>query len=190
MTLDKIEKQIIVKGNNSVGSVEGNVYNISTGDTCYALKQKLLQVSKEALYDESFKDIIDSLNHYIQVSKRSPRNLRTKLEEANRKNDINEAEELKTLFTMKLFKNNFSESAQDCFTHILATLKSQYDAKVKSLIESGASRVEIDAQVLEVINFMYEQLISTAFEQNTQEIKGMLYYLTGNCHIEWRYEQC
>ncbi len=182
-------------GNNSVnyqaevinvyGSSPKNLY-ISKETTISDFKNQLLQMTEETLYDSSFKDVIEKLNHFMQPAEyNSPRNLETKLINANREYDINEAKELKTKFSMKLTKNNFSETAQKYYASILALLKGKYDAKVKPLIKCNAPLPDVENAVDEVITYMFEKLSDTVFEQDYQEIRGMLYFLTGNCHIEW-----
>lgn len=188
MTLDKIETQINVEAKKGLAvGINNGVINYDPQKTVSSFKEKLMNIKNESLNDSSFKDYIDALNHYIMPAKYSPRDLRTKLTNAGRNFEVEEAIELKASFTKKLVKNNFSESAQDCYVHILTELKTKYDEKVRPLLLKKAPLEEIETMVAEVVTFMYDELRETVFEQNKQEIKGMLYFLTGNCHIEWSY---
>lgn len=186
MAFDNIKTQNNINVENGVVITENNgTVNINKAPTVSAFKQKLTKYKEEAINNSSFGRYIDELNHFIKPVTYNPRNLETKLKDANRTFEIEEARELKAKFAKEITKNSFSEAAQDCYAHILAKLKSEYDEKVRPLVIEKASMADIEKKIAEVINIMYEELSDTFFEQNTQEIKGMLYYLTGNCHIEW-----
>lgn len=152
------------------------------------LNELLSKVTQEAMIDDNFRKTIDSFNYYLRPISNNQKDLKTKLLEANREYEIPEAEELKTKFAMKLTKNALSESAQKMYVHILAKLKCSYEQKVRPLIIEGQSISIIDGQVYEILKELYNDIIGTAFEDDILGIKGMLYYLTGTCHINWRYD--
>ncbi len=107
--------------------------------------------------------------------------------DAGRGDEVYEAEELKESFAKVLVKDNLSEQAQEAYVHILATIKTQYDGKVKPLIKTNAPLHEIESNVLNIVESMYSELAGTVLEYDQRQVKGMLYFLTGNCHIDWKY---
>jgi len=152
------------------------------------LRLKIEQIQRECLHDPEFKSCISRLTHYLNpIDIKNQRDLKTKLLAAGRNDEVNDAEELKEKFAKLLVKNSLSEQAQDAYAHVLGKIKLNYDAKVKSLLKENASLVLVEAAVLEVVNEIYDDLCGTVLEHDYREIKGMLYFLTGNCHIEWKY---
>lgn len=152
-----------------------------------SLRDVLSRLTKDCLNDPNFKECVDRLNHFIKQNQNNQRNLETKLTEAGKSEEIAEALELKEKFTKFLTKNSLSEVAQEAYANVLCKLKISYESNVKPLIKSHASEVEIDAAVYKVINEIYDDLKGTPLESDHIQIKGMLYFLTGNCHIEWKY---
>lgn len=163
------------------------IININPTDRS-ALRKKLEKLKSDCLFDPNFSKCIKQLNHYLNpVNPSDQRDLKTKLTDAGREDEVYEAEELKESFAKKLVKDNLSEQAQEAYVHILATIKTQYDGKIKPLIKTNASLQEVEAGVLNIVETMYSELSGTALEYDPREIKGMLYFLTGNCHIDWKY---
>lgn len=189
-----------VKGNqlsdNSAGGdiAGGNIdksthYNIQHQPTKISpLRKKLEQLRDDCLHDPNFSSCIKQLTHYLNpVNPSDQRDLNTKLTDAGRQDEVYEAEELKESFAKVLVKDNLSEQAQEAYVHILATIKTQYDGKVKPLIKTNAPLHEIESNVLNIVESMYSELAGTVLEYDQRQVKGMLYFLTGNCHIDWKY---
>lgn len=181
--------------NSAGGDIAGNdidksvhIHVSSSPVNISPLRKKLEQLRDDCLHDPNFSSCIKQLTHYLNpVNPSDQRDLKTKLSDAGRQDEIYEAEELKESFAKVLVKDNLSEQAQEAYVHILATIKTQYDHKVKSLIKTNASLQEIDASVLCIVESMYSELAGTALEYDQRQVKGMLYFLTGNCHIDWKY---
>lgn len=183
-----------IKQNKIIGDVaSGNIdksttIHASAAPDVMSLRVVVERVKDNYLNDPNFKGIIDRLNHFISsVDVENSRDLKTKLSEANRQDEVERAEELKEVFSKQLTKNNLSSEAQNAYVHILAKIKLDYDSKVKPRIKTNASLVDIEESVNNIIQEIYSELIGTNLEESAEEIKGMLYYLTGNCHIKWKY---
>lgn len=152
-----------------------------------SLHDVIAKLTDKCIYDNNFKEYVDRLNHFIKQNPHNQRDLETKLTSAGKTEEIAEAMELKEKFTKFLTKNSLSSIAQDAYAKVLCKLKISYEHTVKPLIKSKASEVEIDTAVLKIINEIYDDLKGTPLESDHMQIKGMLYFLTGNCHIEWSY---
>lgn len=190
-----------VKGNQlsnnstSAGDIAGgyidksvNTVVINSVNTSSPLRKKIEQLRSDCLHDPNLFTCIRQLTHYLNpVNPDEQRDLKTKLIDANRADEVHEAEELKEAFAKILVRDNLSEQAQDAYVHILSKIKTHYECKVKSLIKANAPITEIEKSVLEIIETIYADLVGTALEYDHRQIKGMLYFLTGNCHIDWRY---
>ena len=181
--------------NNIENNIEKNLIggDLVCGDKYEApspagsLRDMLSKLTKECMQDPNFKEYVDRLNHFLKQNQYNQRNLETKLREAGKPEEIDEALELKEKFTKFLTKNSLSAVAQEAYAKVLCKLKISYESNVKPLIKSQASEIDIDAAVYKVINEIHADLQGTLLESDHCQIKGMLYFLTGNCHIEWSY---
>ena len=90
-----------------------------------SLMKTLIALYKEEMVkNPDFKVIIASLEHYItQLPGDDFAGLSDKLEAADRADKVLEAESLKELFSKKLMKNRFSESAQHILSYVLGRFR-------------------------------------------------------------------
>ncbi len=181
-----------LSNNTAVGDFAGGNIDKSTNiyppSTTHPLWQIIEHLTEADLQDPNFLPNSQQLKHYQNlVNPDDQRDLKRKLADAGRSDEIFEAEDLKEKFAKILAKNNLSENAQEAYVHILSMIKTDYEGKVKPLIKMNAPINEIDPKVLEIINEMYSILSRPPFKYDKRQIKGMLYFLTGNCHIDWRY---
>lgn len=152
------------------------------------LMKTLITLYKEEIEKNSdFKEIIASLEHYItQLPGDDFAGLSDKLEAADRANQILEAENLKELFSKKLMKNRFSESAQHILSYVLGRIYELYAKNIRPLIENGEEKPKIDSALYDdVVETVFDELDENVLLINYQELIGAVFYLTGNCHIKW-----
>ncbi|HOO49745.1 MAG TPA: hypothetical protein PLK94_00500 [Alphaproteobacteria bacterium] len=175
-------------GDIAGGDIYKNTIHVNQSKDASPLRKKIEQLKSDCLHDPDFSTCIKQLNHYLNpVNPDEQRALKAKLEEADRADEVYEAEELKEEFAKILVKDNLSEQAQDAYVHILGKIKTLYESKVKPLMKEGAPLSDIESNILYVIEVIYEDLSGTILEYDYRQIKGMLYFLTGNCHIDWKY---
>ena len=146
-----------------------------------------MRFRKELQEDKTFRKVIDSLQYFLSPSVRDDSfDLEGKLSAAKRENDLSEATALKELFAKKLARHQLSPVAQEIFAWTLGHLQISFQAHVRPRITLGETPEVIDRVVLEkVIRPTIKELEDNELILNYQELRGMLYYLTGNCHIEW-----
>lgn len=177
-------------GDIAGGNIDKSTNNITINSqyTISPLRKKLEQLRSDCLHDPDFSTCIKQLTHYLNpVNPDEQRDLKTKLTEAGRSDEVYEAEELKEAFAKILVKDNLSEQAQDAYVHILGKIKTLYESKVKPLMKENAPLADIESNILYIIEVIYADLSGTVLEYDYRQIKGMLYFLTGNCHIDWNY---
>jgi hypothetical protein len=70
--------------------------------------------------------------------------------------------------------------------HLLALVESYFENEIRPQISLGKTSEEIKTliQQLIVIPLLLE-LEENLLGFNASDINGMLYFLTGNCHIKW-----
>jgi len=176
----------IIHGDNAGRDIHKstNIYNTDTS----ALRRRSEELNDLYCKDPEYKGFIEKLQKYLtpaEGQKRS-RNLEEKLRTGNRDDLVEEALRLKENFSKKIHKNQFSEQAQELFAHILAQINSFFNSKIRPLILSDAPAEHIDKLIYdELVIKIYDDVGNCKLDIDTEEIKGMLFYLTGNCHLEW-----
>ena len=186
--------QNTLKNNNAGRDIAGRDvnnttnYNFTPPNQKSSLRIKIEELQLDSLHDPHFKECINRLSHYLNLVKPDEqRDLKAKLTDAGRETEIFEAQELKERFVKSLLKNNLSEQAQEAYVHILAKLLSLYELKVRDHIIDGAPRQVVNAEILNVIEIICGDLVGTLLEKDYKEVQGMIYFLGGNCHLEWKY---
>lgn len=154
-------------------------------------KSRLRQIAEEtkqkAASDSDYAEFIDSLNHYaVSIDDGPVIGLEGKLQSGGRDDLLAEALRCKELFAQKLYRNQPSEQMQILFVNVLAKINTVFDHKIKPLIIAGDSNASISAAILdELIEPLFDDIGGTELRITHDEIRGMLYFLTGNCHINW-----
>jgi hypothetical protein len=130
--------------------------------------------------------IIDELTHYSN-EKYDIRDLTEKLQEAGFAYVIETGEQLKEEVSKLIIRNQHYKSAQKIITYLLAEVESIFNAKIKRKLLT----VKEESALKLLFRTHLEQEIQTHLGENVLEIynrqiNGMVYFLTGNCHLEWK----
>ncbi len=145
------------------------------------------RLRKEAECDPNFEKTIEQLQHFLDESPTAKiLGVEEKLKRAGRADEIDEALFGKERFAKRLQSHMFSEVAQEIFACILGKLEVSFKTKIKPLILEGKPRSEIDSVLYdEVISPCFEGLEGNDLKLLMPDVRDMLYFLTGNCHIDW-----
>jgi len=110
----------------------------------------------------------------------------TKLSAAERHDQIEFAKRLKESFFKKLTRHQTSPTAQEIYAYLLGDMLVKFNNCVWPLILDEADRSKIDKTLQdEVIAPTTQALEENVLELYPQDVAGMVYFLTGNCHIKW-----
>jgi len=153
-----------------------------------ALKELLAEHEIEKKLDREYKDFSEELNKFFgKCIKKKMRNLDQKLEDGGRDYLIEYAMQAKEKVSMKILNLSFYRSAQEVYTYLLTNIRTAFLHQVQSKIKSGNfQNHEIDDIVKELIIDPYlHNLASSSLKITQDELYGILYFLTGNCYIEW-----
>jgi hypothetical protein len=181
--------KIIVSGNTVDGDLAGgniyNTYQITGPQT--ALREMALRFREECAEDERLAHFIEQLQHFVSRATLEPtRDLEAKLVAGGRADMVDEALELKEHFVKKLTRLQFSEQAQEIFAHILSKIHAYFSLYVKPQLLEGVSRSEIDGMIYsKLLTPIHDETGSSPLRLDLRDLQGMLYFLTGNCHIRW-----
>ena len=125
-----------------------------------SLREMVEKLQEDCENDPDFKTYIDELQHYISPALNNQKDLKTKLEEAGRDFQIEDATELKEKFAKRVLKQNLSEAAQKAYANILAKIKSIFRMKIVPLIKEGKDISEIDQKVFDdIVQELYERYL-------------------------------
>ena len=175
--------------NSTVGGHQAgrdvNIYNSPAQMT--AMRRWLEKYCEEARLNCRYQQVIDSLQHYItNVDDGQVIGLEGKLSAAGRQDQLMKAMRFKELFAKMLQAHILFKSAQEILAHLLGKMDALFDHKVQPLIAAQRPASDIDAIVLcEVLQPLLNDLDENDLGIHMQQLRGMLYFLTGNCHIKW-----
>lgn len=131
-------------------------------------------------------EIIDNLNHYsIRIDDDTVYDLEYKLKAGNRENEYKRAALLKERIAKKIKLNEHSEAAQEIYAYLLSQICADFHLHVYPLISTHSEiqiNIILDEKVIKpALNILGENVLRILKE----DINGMIYFLTGNCHIKW-----
>lgn len=172
-------KNVFVNG-DYVGR-DKNVYN--------AEPTQLMLLQEE--YQEEFKnrqtctEMISELNHY-NTRKSEIRDLEDKLSAAGYSLLLDEAQELKELVSKLIVQYQHYRSAQKIIAFLLSDVHSIFQYKIKPQIVSKDQEIKIlELMYLYIECELSKKLGINALEIYNRHLRGMVFFLTGNCHLEW-----
>lgn len=151
------------------------------------LETAVEQIKKAGREDERLMHILEELADYItDRPEREILGLEEKLKRGSRSELFERAKELKNKFARRVAKNQMSKTEQLVYIQILAAINTAWHQMIRPRIIAGAMNPEIDQLILEKLIQPVHQAI-VRFDQSitTETVSGMLYFLTGKCHLKW-----
>lgn len=140
----------------------------------------------EAERDKNLREFIENIQLFLDPATEELVDLERKLELGQRSAEYRTALRMKESFYKKLLTHQLSPAAQEIFAHLLGFIHNRFQAVVVPLIAAGTAREEVDAVLAsQVLEPTHELLVDNALSIHFQDLRGMLYYLTGSCHIKW-----
>jgi hypothetical protein len=165
------------------------VYNI--GKTSFGgqsqLEKLYSKLEEEKKKSQVFTEIIDELLHYRKFAKNTAFiGLEKKLENGNRLKYLQFAEISNEKFAKKILINEHSESAQLIYAFLLAKVYTSFQTNIYTRLNEGHPEEFINQLISESIIKPLEELLGdNLLRIYDDEIYGMVYFLTDNCHIKW-----
>lgn len=175
------------QNNRSGDNIGGNKLVFQTTNSRHA---KLKELFKKYEYEKEnniqLQHIFSDLEHYMSSRDVEIIGLEEKMKRGGRENLIDYAMEVKEFYSKKLVRNQFYESAQKINVYLLALVKTYYMTNIYPQVCKGADEILINQLITDKItNPLLDALEGDTLGFNSEDIQGMLYYLTGNCHIRW-----
>lgn len=183
--VDNNENQI--QNQLNIGENQAPIY--LTKPTRFA--KRFEKLNNEVASDERYEGIMESLKYYL--TRLDGIDAPTKLEDGGfKESEVIAAMQKKEKFAKRLQLNRFYESAQWIDSQLFAKIKMNFETFVLPLVNDSSSKEEIMREVvirvvepvLELINIEGEN--DEVLNYNADDIFGMVYYLTGQCHLNWK----
>ncbi len=183
----KVNNEGEIQSQLNAANVEGNIYFVKK--TRFA--RRFEKLNQEVKNDERYEGTMESLKYYL--TKLDGISAEKKLYDGGfTENEVISAIRRKERYAKRLQLNRFFESAQWIDSQLFARIKMDFEAFVVPLIDNGSSKREILREVvvkvvqpvLDLINIEGEE--DEVLNYNADDIFGMIYYLTGQCHINWK----
>lgn len=165
--------------------VQGNKYVHSP--ILLPLEKAIAAIKTSIVDNPHMVEIIEELAEY--TTNRPDREIigvEKKLENGGREDLVDNAVYLKNKFERYLAKKQLSLVEQHIHVHVLAMIDTTFNQKIRPLILDGRSKAEVDAAVYEyIIEPVYQSVVGYNSSVTTNLVAGMLYFLTGKCHLIW-----
>ncbi|AUX68224.1 hypothetical protein CHX26_00680 [Porphyrobacter sp. HT-58-2] len=154
-----------------------------------ALNRLYRKLRDEAAQDQELTEYIAQLQIFTRsVEDETVVGLDGKLTAADRQDQLDMAKAMKEMVYAELRKNMFSRTFQTIYATLMGKIYEEFQTWVQPAIAKGASREQIDQLVnLHVVKPVVSEL-ETCSEYDgsaTSTVRGMIYFLTGNCHLVW-----
>ena len=184
--------EIVVKDSDIKGSVVGGdqnniTYVVTAAPDPNVIRAGLDRISALSEGDEEFKDFIEIFNSYLTDRAGRPIiGLKQKLLNGDREDLVEEAIEHKDRFAKIAAKAQLSPRRQYIYFYILQKIKAAFDGQIRPLIKAGVLPENIDQSIyLNIVNSIFCEVNSVDISIDQHLIYGMLYFLTGKCHLVW-----
>lgn len=163
--------------------------NVTTTYSKSAYIEELYQKFQEEMTkDPELKSLCEELDYLnTPMQNETVVGLESKLTAAGRQSIVLYATELKEAFFKKLMKTaQYSLVAQDVNVYILTKIKRTFILEIFELIVAKESHTQIQMLIADrIIKPVMADLGINLFKYTEEDVMGMIFYLTGNCHLKW-----
>ncbi|UEG75318.1 hypothetical protein LKW31_04990 [Pantoea agglomerans] len=148
----------------------------------------LLSRSKElCANDAEYRYMLDQLQEYLTPRPgRKIVGLEEKLREGDRLDLLEDALYLENKFSRRVSKNQFSTTEEVIYCHCLSKINSSFVHHIKPLFKNPVNTAIIDRVIFDrIVEPLYEEVSEVSTAVSFELIRGMIFFLTGKCHIRW-----
>lgn len=187
-------KNIEIRGDGKAIGGDDNSVVVSTDIHNYPSTKTKLSILFDALKekfesDEQTDCISDELKFY--QTERDTIGLEQKLKDGELDYLFEDASLLKEAYTRKLYKYQLYEPAQEIHSFILGIICNKFRFLIYPLLKKETSQEDITKIISEkivdpIMKIILEQGCSDIMGLTSKDIDGMIFFLTGRCHIKWK----
>jgi hypothetical protein len=150
--------------------------------------EALINAAKAFAADsEEYRDLLDELNNYQKPRVgREIIGLKNKLQRANMGSLIDDATYLKNNAITKVARYQLQSHKAAVHNYIYGKINEIFNAQIAPLIREGLQAHDINQFISQmIIQPLADEICIADPTINSDTIRGMLYILTGNCHLTW-----
>ncbi|WP_101675438.1 ABC-three component system protein [Alloalcanivorax mobilis] len=165
--------------------------SVHNGDNIFAplssLEKAIDIIIKKFGDDEELVDFIEDLSDLVNSHpNREIVGLEEKLNAGGRGDLVADATYLKNKFERRVAKNQLLAIEQHVYVQILSAIISIWKQKIRPLINSNSGDMKVDEVIFEeILCPIHKAVIKYDSLITTESVSGMLYFLTGKCHVRW-----
>lgn len=173
-------------GGKFTGRDDNSVTINSTSERSAYLQSLYDKFQAEKDTNPDLKELCEELDYFNSKLDGDMVGLDDKLAAGNREKIIFYAKTLKEKFHKKLITTSqYSYVAQDINVYLLAKVKRGFMMEIYTLICNNESEEKINYLITErIINPVKTELGINLFKYDEEDIMGMIFFLTGNCHLK------
>ncbi|HEX3142503.1 MAG TPA: ABC-three component system protein [Pyrinomonadaceae bacterium] len=180
----------LVLGDQAAGSIDKSTrsYNFPKPQQSASTMARLLKrFEYERTNNITLKGYIEELNHYYSPVEGDVIGLEQKLKDGKAENFLKFALSTKERFYKRLTKFELYESAQKINAHLLALVITYFELQIAPRIRQGLKEDELGTVIKEfIIEPLLREVEDNSLGFDAEDIAGMLFFLTGNCHLTWK----
>lgn len=162
-----------------------DVYHLNKNSVEYLKLVKQYEIERSKGNKTS--EVIKKLMEYKRKIRGDLKNLSAKLENAGFKYLVEDAERYKHIYSMNLHEHSALKSSQKIHALLLSKVETQFNTFVKLKLHENEERqnvlLEISEKVIKEVESIYG--VNNVLDLDSRHIHGMVYYLTGNCFLNW-----
>lgn len=174
------------------GDVAGRDINNYYAEQVSWYRKRFQKLADEIAQERRIDSTLDDLAYYNTILD-GTKSLEEKLDDGGySSSEIETARRQQVKFSKKQEKYKNYQSAQMINSHLFAEILLRFNDHVKPLIYSNADRWKILSAVNnDVVKPVIELLYTDGADDDylcydAEDVMGMVYYLTGICHINWK----
>jgi hypothetical protein len=151
------------------------------------LASLIQKYNEELASGTSIEAIIEKLQHWTEPDVGTEvLGVKEKLQKGERPELVEFGLKAKELFTKCLYRHQHSRAAQEMCAYLLAAVWQKFNSVIRPRILEGVPNAQIDSLVqIELVQPIEQMLDTNPLQIDQSEISGMIYFLTGNCHLNW-----
>ncbi|WP_299249473.1 ABC-three component system protein [uncultured Aquimarina sp.] len=181
-------EQFSSAGSMHIHKPELHLHNTNVRDKYSEYLQLVEELEKEVMQgNTSLIGFIEKIQHYTSNIDTEVIGLQQKLLRAGYEKQYARVNHLKERYTKLYSENELSLATQKIHAHILAKIWTLFLTYVNPAIDEGYSKPQIAVIMNDQVIKPVEEIIAqkNVLNLDSSDIIGMIYFLTGNCHINW-----
>jgi len=187
-------EQLVICDNDIKNNSAARDFNIGTNISFNEVKSKnnalanlLIRSKQLSETDQEYRYMLEELEEYLLPRPgRKIIGLEEKLKEGNRLDLLEDAAYLENKFARRVTKHQFSTSEEIIYFHCLSKINSSFSHYIKPLFKNTVNTDIIDRVIFDrIVEPLYEEVSEVNAAISTELIRGMIFFLTGKCHLRW-----